>query len=145
MTSPMETGRDPVPDPTRPLEADRSMGELFGRLTEDVGELISTQFELAKAELRHDVAEARKAATLLGAGIGAAVLTVLMLSFAAAWGLAEVMDAGWAFLIVGVVYAIAAAVLLQQGRARLNEATPVAEQTVESLKEDVEWARHQTS
>ena len=68
-----------------------------------------------------------------------------MLSFAAAWGLAETMDAGWAFLIVGVVYAIAAVALVQQGRARFKDATPVAEQTVESLKEDVEWARHQTS
>lgn len=145
MTSPAGTHGDQQLDPTRPLEPDASLGELVGRLGEDVGDLISTQFELAKAELRHDVTEARKAATLLGAGIGAAVLTVLMLSFAAAWGLAEAMDAGWAFLLVGVVYAIAAAVLLQQGRARLDEAKPVGEQTVETLKEDVEWARHQTS
>jgi uncharacterized membrane protein YqjE len=145
MTSPMETDRDPGLDPTKPLEPDRSVGELVGRLSEDVGELITTQFALAKAELRHDMAEARKAATLLGAGVAAAVLTVLMLSFAAAWGLAETLDAGWAFLIVGVVYAIAAAVLLQQGRERLKETTPIGGQTVESIKEDVEWARHQTS
>jgi uncharacterized membrane protein YqjE len=145
VTSPIETQGAQGLDPTQPLEPDASLGELVGRLGEDVSELINTQFELAKAELRHDVDEARKAATLLGAGVGAAVLTVLMLSFAAAWGLAESMDAGWAFLLVGIVYAVAAAVLLQQGRSRMREAKPLGEQTVESLKEDVEWARHQTS
>jgi hypothetical protein len=144
VTSPTGTQGDQL-DPTQPLEPDASLGELVGRLGEDVSELISTQFELAKAELRHDVADARRAATMLGAGAGAGVLALLMGSFAAAWGLAEVMDAGWAFLLVGVVYAIAAAVLLQQGRARLQETRPVGRQTVETLKEDVEWARHQTS
>ena len=145
MTSPTGTHRAEHLDPTQPLEPDASLGELVGRLGEDVSELISTQFELAKAELRHDVADARRAATMLGAGAGAAVLALLMAAFAAAWGLAEVMEPGWAFLLVGVVCALAAAVLLQQGRARLQDTKSVGELTIETLKEDVEWARHQTS
>jgi hypothetical protein len=60
-----------------------------------------------------------------------------------AWGLAEVVDAGWAFLIVGVVVGAAAAVLAMNGRKRLAEVRPVPDQTVDTLKEDARWARAQ--
>ena len=148
MTSPT-SGRDvdlrDTDDPTKPVAADQSLGDLVGRLSTDVGELISTQFELAKAEIRQDLDQARRAATMLAGAAVVGLLAAVLLSFAAAWGLAEVVEPGWAFLIVGVVYVVVAAVLFQQGRERIRAATPVAEETRETLKEDVEWARQQRS
>ena len=47
-----------------------------------------------------------------------------------------------AALIVAVVYAAVAAVLGLRGKQKVKEATPVApEQTIESVKEDVQWAK----
>ena len=54
------------------------------------------------------------------------------------------MPAWLAALLVAVVYGIVAYVLVKQGQARIGQATPVVpEQTVETVKEDVEWARTQ--
>ena len=71
-------------------------------------------------------------------------MAVLLLPFAAAWGLAEVVPEGVAFLIVGVVWAAVAAALLVTGRQRLAEAR-IPEQTVQEVKEDAQWVRQQTS
>jgi uncharacterized membrane protein YqjE len=133
--------RGPV-DPTKPVEADRSLGELLSRLTEDFGDLVSTQVELAKVEIKEEVTRAGKGAGMLtGAGV-VAYLAVTLLSFAAAWGLAEVMPEGFAFLIVGAVWAIVAAVLYFSGRKELD-AVRVPPQTKASIQEDIQWAKQQ--
>ena len=55
-----------------------------------------------------------------------------------------IMPAWLAALIVAVVYGIVAFVLVKQGQARLKAAgPPVPEQTIETVKEDVEWAKTQ--
>jgi len=132
-------------DPTQPLEADKSLGQLLGQLTHDFGDLVSTQVELAKVEIKEEVSRAGKGAGLLTGGGLAAYLALVLLSFAAAWGLAEVMPEGVAFLIVGVVWAAVAAVLYVIGRRELSAVQPVPPQTKQSLKEDAEWARQQKS
>jgi uncharacterized membrane protein YqjE len=132
-------------DETEPLEPDASLGELFSRLTKDFSQLVSTQVELAKVELKEEVAHAGKGAGMLAGGAFAGYLAVLLLSFAAAWGLAAVMPTGWAFLLVGVVWAVVAAVLAKTGREQFRAVHPVPPQTKQSLKEDVEWARQQKS
>jgi hypothetical protein len=59
--------------------------------------------------------------------------------------LAAVMPSWLAALIVAVVYGAVAAILALQGRNRIKQATPpVPEQTIETLKEDVQWAKTQT-
>jgi len=129
-------------DPRQPMEPDLSLGELLGRLTSDFGDLVSTQVELAKVEIKEEVSKAGRGAGLLtGAGV-AAHLALLVLSLAAAWGLDEVMPRGLAFLIVGVVWAIVAAVLMMSGRKQL-EAVRTPPQTKASIEEDVEWAKNQ--
>jgi hypothetical protein len=80
---------------------------------------------------------------MLGGGALVAYLGVGLLASAAAWGLSEVVDAGWAFLIVGLVVLAGGAVLLAMGRKQLAEVHPVPEETVETLKEDARWARAQ--
>jgi hypothetical protein len=71
---------------------------------------------------------------------------VLLLSFAAAWGLAELLDsAALGFLIVGVIYAVVATVLFIVGRNRMREVHPVPEATIASIKEDIQWLRQQAS
>ena len=68
-------------------------------------------------------------------------MALVMLSFAAAWGLTEIVPEGVAFFIVGGLYALGAGVLYLRGRARSRELSLVPQDTVESVKEDVQWAR----
>jgi uncharacterized membrane protein YqjE len=132
-------------DPTQPLEPDQSLGDLLGRVSHDFSDLVSTQVELAKVEIKEEIASAGRGAGLLGGGAFCAYLAVVLLSFAAAWGLSEVVPEGVAFLIVGAAYAVAAAVLLPRGKERLTRVHPVPERTAETVKEDVQWAREQMS
>jgi hypothetical protein len=122
---------------------DQSLGELFARLTADLGALIRDEVQLAKTEVKQEITRAGRAAGLLGGAAFAGYMTVVTLSFAAAWGLAEVMAAGWAFLIVAVVWAVVGGFVFLRGRRHLAEVNVKPEQTVETLKEDVEWAKNQ--
>jgi uncharacterized membrane protein YqjE len=132
-------------DPTQPVEPDETLSSLLQRMTRDVSDLVSTQIQLAKVELREDLGRAGKGAGMLGGGAFAGYLAVLLLSFALAFALDEIVHTAVAFLIVGLIYAVIAAVLFFKGRDEITTATPVAEQTTESLKEDMEWVRQQKS
>ena len=123
---------------------DASLGELFSNLTSDLGDLLRSEMELAKVEMKEEAVKAGRAGGMLGGAAAAGYLALILLAFAAAWGLAELVDAGWAFLIVGVVVGAIAAVLARVGQQKLSEVNPVPEQTVETLKEDARWARAQT-
>jgi len=124
------------------LAEEKSLGELVSQLSSDFSNLVSTQLELAKVEIKEEVGRAGKGAGMLGGGAVAAHLAVLLLSFAAAWGLSEAMPTGFAFLIVGLVWAVVAGVLALNGRNRLRDVEPVP-QTKDTLKEDVEWVKAQ--
>jgi uncharacterized membrane protein YqjE len=113
-------------------------------MTSDVGQLVSTQIELAKVEIKDEVARAGKGAGMVGGGGLAAFLSVLLLSFAIAYWLADAFDdLGWGFLTVGIVWAAVAAFMVWKGRQQISSTTPIGEQTIETIKEDVEWARQQ--
>lgn len=120
-----------------------SLGELFSRLTADLSKLVRDEVELAKVEINQTVENARTAGISFGVAGFLGLMAFVMLSFAAAWGLTEVVPEGVAFLIVGGAYGLVALALLAMGRKRLKEVKPVPEQTVETVKEDVAWARQQ--
>jgi uncharacterized membrane protein YqjE len=126
-------------------EESASLGDLFSRLTGDLSKLMHDEIELAKVEMKETAKEAGMAGASLGVAGVTGLMALLLLSFAAAWGLAEVLPEGVAFLIVGGAYGIIALGLLAFGRQRLKTVKPVPEQTVETLKEDVAWAKQQMS
>jgi len=121
--------------------AERSLADLLSQTTQDLSGLLRSEVELAKLELKEEATTAAKAGGMIGAAGVLAHLALLLLLFAAAWGLDAVLPTGVAFLIVAVVVGIVAAVLFKVGRARLMGATPVAPHTAETLKEDVAWAK----
>jgi uncharacterized membrane protein YqjE len=123
---------------------DRSLGELLKQLSEQTTRLVHQELELAKAELTEKGKQAGKGAGMFGGAgaIGLAALGALTACFILA--LDTFLPAWLAALIVAVVYGIVAFVLVKQGQARIKEATPpVPEQTIETVKEDVEWAKTQ--
>ncbi|MGC9379705.1 phage holin family protein [Streptomyces sp. MH13] len=137
----------PAPRPTRPTEPhvdDRSVGQLMSRVTADLQILFRQEIELAKAEIKEEGTRAGKAAGMFGGAGFAGYMVLLFLSLAAVLGLANVMDGGWAALIVTAVWAVVAAVLYMKGRAGMRTVSPKPERTVETMKENAEWARHPT-
>jgi uncharacterized membrane protein YqjE len=120
---------------------DASLAELLSATTKDFSELVKAEVALAKLELKEEATEAARAGAMVGSAAVLGHLALLLGLFAAAWGLDAVMPTGLAFLIVAVVVAIVAAVMFAMGRNRMRAATPVAPQTVETVKEDVQWAR----
>jgi hypothetical protein len=128
-----------------PDVSDHSVGELFGRVAGDLSTLLRQEVELAKAELREEATKAGRAGAMFGGAGVLGHLTVAFLALAAVYGLGNVMDLGWAALIVGVLLAAGTAALALLGRTRLRQVNPVPERTVQTVKEDVEWARTRTS
>lgn len=61
-------------------EPDRSLGELVGRSTSDGGDLVTAHIDLARTEIKQEVADAGKGAGMLGGGAIAALVAVVMLS-----------------------------------------------------------------
>jgi len=120
-----------------------SLGKLVGEIGEDLSKLFRQEVELAKAEIRQEATKAGKAAGLLGGAGFAGYMTALLVTLAVMFGLGSVMALGWAALIVAVVWGAVAAVLFFKGKERMREVSPVPQQTVETLKEDVQWARAQ--
>jgi hypothetical protein len=120
----------------------RPTGELVKQLSEQTSTLVRQEIELAKAEL----SERGKAAGV-GAGIlgGAGLIGLLALgAFTACLILLldQAMDAWVGALSVAAAYGAGAAVLALNGRDRVREGMPpTPEQTVESIKEDVQWAK----
>jgi hypothetical protein len=125
---------------------EKSAAELLKQFSEDATTLIRKEVELAKAELTEKGRQAGKGAGMFGGaglfGVGAfgALTTFLILV------LAEAMDAWLAALIVTVLWGGVAAVLAIQGKQKVEEAAPLQpEQTVDTVKEDVQWAKRQAA
>ena len=121
---------------------ERSIGELFSKLSNETSTLIRQEMELARAELTEKGREAGKGAGLFGGAasvglLGAGAITAGMIL------LLDLAIAAWlAAIIVGLIYVAVAAFLALRGRERIQAATPpVPEQTVDTVKEDVEWAK----
>jgi uncharacterized membrane protein YqjE len=120
----------------------QSVGELLGRVTTDLSTLMRKEVELAKVEIKEEAVKTGKASGLL-AGAGAiGYLVLVFLALALMFALDAVMPTGWAALITAAVLGIIAAVLFTMGRKRLKQINPKPEQTVETLKEDVQWAKN---
>src|ERR1700761_4474473 len=112
-----------------------SGGELVGQVAQDLSTLMRQELELAKAEVKQEVTKTGKAAGMLGGAGFAGYMVLLFASIAAWWGLANLMDQGWAALVVTGIWAVIGAVLFVVGRGQLKQVNPKPEQTVETVKE----------
>lgn len=121
-----------------------STGDLVKQLSEQTTTLVRKEIELAKAELTEKGKVAGQGAGMFA---GAAVVGLLALGVLTTMILAlldKAMDLWVAALIVTVVYGALAALMAMAARDRVKRATPPApEQTVETVKEDVQWAKSQ--
>jgi predicted lipid-binding transport protein (Tim44 family) len=141
-----QSGPDPLPNTastggaTFNGSARQRLPVLLRSIGSDVSLLVKQQADLAKQEMKEKAGEkAMGGGLLLGAGI-LALFVLGFLGFAGAAALDLVLPAWAAFLIVAAVYLIGAFIAAMTGRRALTTpATP--EQTMQTVKEDVEWAK----
>jgi Putative Actinobacterial Holin-X, holin superfamily III len=121
---------------------DASASDLVKQLSEQTSRLVQQEMELAKAELSEKGKQAGIGAGLFG-GAGVFGLYALgALTAAAIAALSLAMDTWLAALIVAVIWAAVAGVMALVGKSRVQKSTPpIPEQSVESVKEDVQWTK----
>jgi uncharacterized membrane protein YqjE len=131
---------DPVRAPGEP-----SLAELLGSLVSDAQALVRKEIELARAELSHEIAKARQAGVVLGAGaaitaVGALLLVIMLVQLLIAWGAAPWL----AYLIVGGALTGVGGLALLAGLRRAQTVDPVPTETIETVRENVEWLKEQS-
>jgi xanthine/uracil permease len=126
------------------LRDERSLGDLFSDLSRETTTLVRQEVQLAKAELTQSATEAARGIGMLVAGGAVAYAGLLFLLLAIVYGL---IDAGWdawlSALVVGLVVVAIGAILVLRARESLKPANLAPRRTVETLKEDQEWAKEQ--
>lgn len=123
---------------------EQSIGDLLKHLSEQTATLVRQELELAKAEMQQKGKRAGVGIGLIGGGGVLALAAVGALTAMLILLLGEWMDAWIAALIVTVVYAAGAALLALRGKEKVSEATPpIPEETIDTVKEDAQWAKTQ--
>lgn len=122
---------------------ERSIGELLGELATQTTTLFRQELALAKVELAQAANRAGRNAGYLV--VGGAVAYAAVLVFAAMFIVLLAQAIPWwaAALVVGVVLGVIAAVLIVKALAAFKQMELAPRQTIETLKEDAQWAKHQ--
>lgn len=122
---------------------ERSLGELFAELANETGTLVRQEVALAKVELTQKATRTGKDIGRLAAG-GAIAYAGFLVLLSAVIGLLSQFIAWWAAaLIVALVVGIAGGVLVGNALSALKQTDVTPRQTVDTLKEDAQWAREQ--
>lgn len=140
----MTTNRHEIPNQSTGQDT-RSIGEIVGDMSRDLSTLMHQEIDLAKTEMKQEVAKAGKGAGMFGGAGVAGLMTLFFLSFALTYLLDNWMPTELAALITAVLWAIAAAVLAMRGRREVQNAELQLPKTQTTLKEDVQWAKAQKS
>ena len=128
-----------------PVDArERGIGELVKDLASQTSTLVRQEIQLAQAEVTQKGKVAGKGAGMLGGAAVAGLLALGALTAALIALLDKAMATWVAALIVMALWAIVAFALAKAGQKALQQATPPAPQTVETVKEDIQWAKTQT-
>jgi hypothetical protein len=124
---------------------DRSLGELFSELSRDTSTLIRQEIALAKTEMSEKASTVGKNVGFLAVGGAVAYAGFLVLLGALVVILALFLPWWLSALIVGFVVAAIGYTLVQKGISTLKQVDMAPRETIESLKEDKEWAKKQVS
>jgi hypothetical protein len=121
-----------------PNGSEPTVGQLVANASKDLSNLVRSEVELAKTELKKTAVAAGTGAGMFAAAAFLALLAIILLSIAAAYGLtAAGLHPAWAFLIVAGFYLLIGAVLVFVGMRTLKSAKG-PQRAIETSKESVE-------
>lgn len=121
---------------------EQPIGELLKQLATETTTLVRQELDLAKAEMREKAGKAGPGFGMIGAAGGVALLALGALTAFFVLALDGAVPNWLAALIVAIAYGAVATVLYMRGKERVDDAgSPAPRQTIETVKEDVEWAK----
>jgi len=123
---------------------ERSVSEVLQDIVRNIQDIMRSEVRLAKTEVREELAKIKTGSLVLSAGALGAAFSVLFLLIAIMFALANVVPSWAAALLVAVALAIVAGVMLTMGMNQFKQVHGTPDKTVESLRENVEWAKQQT-
>jgi len=125
--------------------SDTSVSDLISGLVNDAQQLVHREIDLAKREVAIEVDKVKQGAVALGIGAGLAVIGALLLGHMLVYLVQTLTGLSlWvSYLIVGAIFAIGGGLLLMQGIKRMQTVDPVPRETIESVKEDIQWIKEQ--
>jgi len=128
-------------------ERDGSVSQLISGIVGDAQVLVRQEIALARQEISEEISNAKQVGIKLGIAGGVLAVGGLLLILALAQGVADLLNwPTWAgYALVGVVLAIAGYILLSSAQKQIKDVHPIPEQTVETLKENVEWIKERTT
>src|ERR687889_2659459 len=124
---------------------ERSYGELFAELSQKTTTLVRQEIQLAKVEMTQKASRVGKNVGFLVIGSVVAYTGLLAVVAAVIILLGQVMAYWLSAAIIGVVIAAVGAVLVVRGANTLRQEEPTPRETIETLQEDKEWLKDQTS
>jgi uncharacterized membrane protein YqjE len=124
-------------------QAQRAVPEILQDIVGNLQEIVRSEFRLAKTELKEEAAKAAKPAATFGVGLVLGFYGIGFLLLASVYGLSTAM-AGWlAALLVGAILAIVSIALISSSGKKLKRVNPTPDKTIQSLEENVQWAKPQ--
>lgn len=125
-------------------EGIRPLRDIVREILQDIGQIVHGEIRLAKTELREKATALGKAAgTLAGAAVTGLLAAACFVTTGIA-ALALVMPVWLAALIIGILLAFTAAGAYALARTRMTRIEPMPERTVQTMKENIEWAKQKT-
>jgi uncharacterized membrane protein YqjE len=125
-----------APDPGPGPDEGASIADLISRLSDDVTALFRQEVELAKVEMKQEGVRAARAGAMLGAAAVIGLVTLSLLAWTVAWGLAELLPTWVAFLITTILFGAIAGGLAMVGKKRMTEVDLAPRRTIETLQQD---------
>jgi hypothetical protein len=119
----------------------RTVPEVLQDIVGNIQQIIRSEFLLAKTEVKEEVGKAAPPAKMMLVGAILGLYGLGFLLWTAVLGMATVMPMWLAALIVGVVLAVLAVGLTSAASKRLKMVNTVPERTIDTLKENVQWAK----
>jgi len=123
---------------------ERSLGELFADLAREMSTLVRQEVTLARTEMTQKVSQLGRDGGTIGIGGAIAYAGFLAIVAALILGLGQFLPLWLSALIVGLIVAGVGYAVLQRGVSALKRANLTPQETIETLKEDAEWAKDQT-
>jgi uncharacterized membrane protein YqjE len=117
---------------------------LLQEIVSNIQNIIRSEVRLAKAEIREDATSMARAAGMLVAGAVLGIYALGILLLFVVYALRGPLPDWAAALIVGIAVAAIAGILVMVGLKKIKSVNPAPEQTIDSIKEDVQWVKQQT-
>jgi len=121
----------------------RTMSEVLQDIVANIQEIVRSEFRLAKVEIHEETTKAVRSSIPLVIGVLLSLYALGFILLAVVHALSMVVDAWLATLIVGAGVLVISMILVSVGRKRFKQVKVVPEKTVVTVKENVQWAKHQ--